>query len=198
MRPLQMCPNIYNRHVKQIDNLKENNFNEERFRKLRLRQNFEMSTFQFISTIFKKREKNNFHGLKYIGNTLFKHNDGLSMNCKIMMLEKYKILKVFQLKNPKFSFKFIKNLSYFYENFIYSPIPIILFSTETLESVRNFSDACFGRIDANNETIYVFENDSNHEIIIMDPYVAVNFGLSEYVIEILQNENINTMWLLCI
>ena len=195
MKTLRTCPNIFEKQAREIEQLRNRGFTEEEFAKLRHQQNFEMATFNLILYIFKSKQDNELLGLESIGQTILTSCDKQQLDCDMLMLHPFTELELFKNHQINFTFKAIKKLDYLYENFIHSPIPIIVCPHSTIESVREFSSNCFGFLSGSDETIYVFKTELDYELILLEPFVAVNFGLIDPMSKIIQDGRMNTFYL---
>lgn len=187
------CPNIFLKHVKEIEKMYNSEFTESEFAKLRLRQKFEISTFNLITHILKPNENKKLLGSELIGKTTLMNSPKKNLTCNILAPHFSPVLEILIDIDVKFTFKSIQKLDYFYGNFHYTPMPIILCPEETIEVVRDFSSSCFGFLSCTDESVYVFVY-NEYEMIVMEPYVALNFGLKSSISEIIEDVRINTFY----
>lgn len=196
MKSLRNYPNILARHCKQIEELKATVFTEHEFAVLRQKQAFEMATHHFITGLFKNKTTNNTFGYIPISKNTFRHKNAphADLTCEIMMIKPFDILKVFQNEETIVSFKALSNLSYFYDMMVFSPIPIVIFPIDTLKMVREFLSLCYDTKKATDEIVLVFDVGA-FELVLMEPYVALNFGLDIETDEIIQNGSIYSFFI---
>lgn len=184
-------PNILARHAKQIEDFKRSNSAENELVILRKKQTFEMTTYHFITRLFKSKGDNDTFGYIPISQSLFelKNAPDVKLTCEIMMIKPFTNLKAFQEENIKIYFSAIKNLPYFYDMMVYSPLPVIVFPIDSLKAVRKFISLCYNCKNATDESVLVFEM-GPYEVILMEPFVAFNFGLNDEATEIIRTGDI--------
>lgn len=188
------CPQIFLRHFEEIVKLKKNGFTEKEFAEMRLRQKFEISTFNFIRYIFEHKKSSELLGARMLGQITLSNESDHIITCNILVPHYTQTLKSFTEGNLNFHFRFIKKLDYFYSKFNKTPIPIILTPLDEITSVINFNSSCLDSFHCDHESIYVLRQ-RDYEIIIMEPYVALHFGLEEVISKIIQDERISTFYL---
>lgn len=171
MKHLRTFPQIFLKHANEIKNSENEN--------LRLIQKFEIATYNLILTQLKKE-------IIYENPIKIKLKKEGILNCDLIFNN---FNDFFKIQNNNFNFLKIENLNYLYKNFINSPIPFLLFPEENLEFIKNFTKSCLNFKNMNDEMVYVFKN-SQVEIILLEPYVAVNFGLIDFVKKVLADERI--------
>ncbi|ELQ74792.1 hypothetical protein THOM_2269 [Trachipleistophora hominis] len=191
MKLLRTYPNILARHCRQLDELKTTTFTEHDFMVLRKKQAFEMTMYHFITGLFKNKSTNSTFGYVPISKNVFENKNApdLNLTCEIMIVKAFDILGVFQHEATTVLFKALGNLSYFYDMMVFSPVPIVVFPTDALKAVREFLSLCYDCKKATEETVLVFDV-GIYELVLMEPYVALNFGLETETTEIIQSENI--------
>lgn len=194
-KPLsQQFPDIYLKHAKEIENMSTSAFKESDFFQLRTQQRFEISTFNMIKYFFKSRHSDLSNGSKIIGNVNFTGPVNKQLHCDVLSPIFVSRFNIFHEETSDFTFKSVQKFDYFYQNFKYSPVPVIICPSNTVEEVRDFTSSCLGFLSCNDETVYLFTH-GNYELVVMEPFVASNFGLLDEVISFVSDERIKTFYI---
>ncbi|KRH94633.1 hypothetical protein M153_189000831 [Pseudoloma neurophilia] len=194
MSSMRKCPHIFIKHAKELEDIQHTNFTESQMASLRLKQKFEMATFNLLKHILNKGKDAQLLGSKLMGQFTLKNSSNNELICNILTPHFNQIMSDLVDQNISFHFKNIQKLDYFYDRFCQTPLPVILASVQTIQDVRDFTSECLGLNSYTDDSIYVFSSDQ-YELVAMEPITALVFGFGEYVSKIIQDDRISTFHL---